>query len=175
MLLINHNKIKNFDMLVHFFVMLVFACSRVLLRKILKREVYLLGDLHTESLPAGSSGFPGHRRAPHQKLVQAEEQPLSLPAVLSDEEGPGYIVHYLLPIAIRAACTPGPSLAVSDGSWNILFYFEVGIHEKKVPLKAASIAHRKTVSRDGSDLHQFSWRLFACFALLPLVQLRRTY
>ena len=30
--------------------------------------VYLLRDSHIESLPAGFSSFPGHSRAPHQKL-----------------------------------------------------------------------------------------------------------
>ena len=33
-----------------------------------KKQVYLLRDLHIESLPAGFTGFPGRRRAPHQKL-----------------------------------------------------------------------------------------------------------
>ena len=32
------------------------------------KQVYLLRDLHIESLLAGFSGFPGHRRTPHQKL-----------------------------------------------------------------------------------------------------------
>ena len=33
-----------------------------------RRKGYLLKDPNIESLPAGFSGFSGHRRAPHQKL-----------------------------------------------------------------------------------------------------------
>ena len=34
-----------------------------------EKQVYLLRDIHIESLPAGFSGFPGHRR-PTSKVAE---------------------------------------------------------------------------------------------------------
>ena len=41
---------------------------------------YLLRDLHIESLPAGFSGFPGHRRAPRQKLQKQRTNSIKIVA-----------------------------------------------------------------------------------------------
>ena len=50
-------------------------------------KVYLLRDVHMESLPVGFSGFPGHRRAPHQKS-QTEVIPL-VSATFNEERDDG--------------------------------------------------------------------------------------
>ena len=48
-----------------------------------KNQVYLLRDLHIESLPAGFTGFPGHLRAP-RRPPRASSLAASLAFLLSD-------------------------------------------------------------------------------------------
>ena len=55
--------------------------------EIYEKMVYLLIDPHIMSLPAGFSGFPGYRRAPHKKMQKLLKQSSSQIYSYSDEEG----------------------------------------------------------------------------------------
>ena len=55
--------------------MLIPVSYRLVFHVTPKQQVYLLRDLHIESLPACFSGFQGHRRAPHQKLQKLHTKP----------------------------------------------------------------------------------------------------